>query len=669
MTVFTASSTADVEKYLAVVKAGDTIQLNRGTYSGLLVQNISTSNVTITSADPNNPAVLSDLLVRNASGFKFTNLEMSAAKDTPFQVVNSSNIVLDHDNIHGILDGTSSDDFRGMLIRSSSNVTVSNSYFHELTDALNHLNDNNVTFTGNRFDLIRDDGIFGGGSSNITVSNNVLTNFDHTGAVHPDAIQFYTNTSSSPAATLPASNITVSGNVFDRGSGVAIQGIWINNDSGQQPYQNVTVTNNTIIGAVFNGLVVSGAHDATVTGNVVIGESDQNSWLGVWNTTSAHVADNIATAYNIANSNVTGGGDVIASSLPTDNAATLAAAIDNGTHPGQLPATIGTAVATAVLTNVNQIGFVDGPSPTGATHPFGVVNYYGTDGGDRLYAYKYGSSHLYGYGGNDSLSGSRDGIPSTLEGGLGNDSYNIYQSNDVVIERPGEGYDTVYTYVDYTLPANVEKMYASAAGLTLHSNAAGGLLVAGSGGDTLIGGGGADTLQGGSGNDVLIAGSGSGNAVLVGNDGNDHLTATTGNNFLSGGNGNDVLTGGSGNDTLDGGAGADTMNGGGGANTFVYRTADFAAGLAASEDTIIGFNHANGDIINLRAVDANSTTSHVDTFKWIGTSAFDGTPGELRYAADGNGITVYGDTNGDKAADIALHFQGLTTISSNSFLL
>jgi Ca2+-binding RTX toxin-like protein len=670
MTVFTASSTADVEKYLAVVQAGDTIQLTSGTYSGLVVQNVSTSNVTITSADPNNEAVLTDLTVKNASGFNITNLEMSATKDMPFQVFNSSNIVLAHDNIHGTLDGTSSDDVRGMLIRNSANVTVSNSYFHELTDALNHLNDNNVTFTGNRFELIRDDGIFGGGTSNITVSNNVFTDFDHTGTIHPDAIQFYTNTSSPTVATLPASNITVTGNVYDRGSGVAIQGIWINNDSGQQPYQNVTVTNNTVIGAVYNGIVVSGAQDATVTGNVVIGESDQNSWLGVWNVTDAYLANNIATAYSNTNSHVTGGGDVITSYLSLDNAATLASTLDQTATAGTLTAHTGTDTASALLSDINQIGFVDGASPSGATHDFGAVNYYGTDGADRFTAYTYGSSHLYGYGGNDSLIGSKNGIASILEGGPGDDSYTIYQSNDIVIEKPGEGNDTVYAYANYTLPDNVEKLYAMAAGLTLHSNAAGGYLVAAAGGDTLIGGGGTDTLQGGSGKDILTAGIGTGDAKLYGNDSNDQITAFTGNNYLSGGNGNDVLVGGSGNDTMDGGPGADIMNGRGGADTFVYRSSDFAAGLRASEDTIVGFNHAQGDIINLQAVDANTTSGATnEAFKWIGTAQFDGTAGELRYQADGNGITVYGDTNGDKVADLAIHFQGLTSISSSSFLL
>jgi Ca2+-binding RTX toxin-like protein len=504
MTVYIASTTADISRDLASIRAGDTIRLNPGTYSGIAIQNLATSGVTITSASATNLAKLTDLKVTNSSGLTFSNLEMTVAEDTPFQIRSSSNIVLDGLDVHGSLDGTSSDDFRGMVIRSSTNVTVSNSHFHELTDALSQLNDTNVTFTGNRFDTIRDDGIIGGGSSNITVSNNVFSDFDHVGAIHPDAIQFYTNT-----ATLQASNITVSGNVINRGSGSAIQGIWINNDSGTQPYRDLTVTNNVVVGAVFNGIVVSGATDATVSGNVVVGESDQKSWLGMWNVASAHVSDNVASSFDNVDSNVSGGGDVITSSLPTSDAATFSSWLNSVATPGTLSANTAISVAATLLNDVGQIGYVDGASLTGQTHTFQVVQVYGTSGADFLAPNIYGSSHLYGYAGNDFLIGSKNGIASTLEGGPGDDRYTIYQSNDVVVENPGEGNDIVFTYVDYTMPANVETMRAMASGLTLTGNSAANKLMASSGGDTLIGGAGADTLLGGDGNDVLIAGTGS----------------------------------------------------------------------------------------------------------------------------------------------------------------
>jgi Ca2+-binding RTX toxin-like protein len=670
MTTYTATSTTNLLADLNAAGPGDTILLAPGTYSNVAVTNLVKSGVTVTSADPTNEAVLTDLTVKGSSGLTFSDLELYATKDTPFQILSgSSNITLDSLNVHGTLDGTSSDDVRGMLIRDSSNITVSNSYFHELTSALSHLNDNNITFTGNRFDLIDNDAIFGGGSSNVTVSNNVFTDFDHTGGIHPDAIQFYTNTTSGSVATLPASNITVTGNVFDRGSGVAVQGIWINNDSGVQPYQNLTVTNNTIIGAMYNGLVVQGAVNATITGNVVLGETDQNSWLGVENVASAYVADNIATYYSTSNSSVTGGGDVITSYLATSDAATYASTLSAEMQPGTLTHSSSSLASAQALKYLSEIGFTDGPSPTGATHSFGVVNYYGTDGADRLTAGTYGSSHLYGYGGNDSLAGSKDGISSILEGGPGDDSYTIYQSNDVVVEKPSEGTDAVYTYVNYTLPANVEKLYAMAAGLTLHGNALDNTLAAYASGSTLYGEDGNDTLIGGTGNDILYGCNG--NDTLKGNDGNDQLSGGDGNDVLYGGTGNDTLLGGIGNDTLEGDGGIDVLTGGKGADVFLYRPGDFNCGnIAASRDVITDFNAAEGDKIDIHFIDANTLTpSKDDAFNFIGNQAFHGVAGELRYAADGDGITVYGDTNGDKIADLAIHLSGLTTIAASSFML
>ena len=561
MTVYTVSTTADLLKYAAKAVSGDVIQLAAGTYSGVNIANIKTSGVTVTSADPTHAATLTDLTVSNSSGFTFSYLNMTVARDTPYNITGSSNIVLDHLDVHGSLDGNPNDDFKGMLIRSSSNVTVSNSHFHELTSALGHLDSNYVTITGNTFDTIRDDGVAGGGTSNIVVSNNVFTNWQNSGSVHPDAIQFWTNYTQSAAT-----NVTITGNVIDRGTGTIIQGIFITDEAGGKHYTNLNVTDNVVVGEMYNGIAVSGANNATVTGNTVIGETDMTSWIAVSGVNSAVVQDNIATAYNLNSANVSHAGNVITSQLQPSDAAnflTWLNATSATTTANHTQASVGLSAQSAVLADVNLVGFTDGASPNGHTYTFGTVNTYGTSGNDRLYAYQYGSSHLYGYAGDDNLGGSKDGIATYLEGGTGNDGYTIYQANDVVIEQPNEGYDLVSTYVTYTLPANVEYMKAMVAGITLYGGTNDAMLVAAAGGDTLVSYAANDILYGGSGNDVMYGGAG--NDKLSGNDGNDYMTATSGNNTFNGGNGNDTIIGGSGNDTIYGGPGLDTLTGGGGA--------------------------------------------------------------------------------------------------------
>ena len=96
MTTYKVSTSADLTKYAAIANNGDTILVNPGTYSGITLQNFAHSgNVTITSADPNNPAVLMDLLIRNVQGLTVSNLEMYATRDIPFQVAGW--FIADHD--------------------------------------------------------------------------------------------------------------------------------------------------------------------------------------------------------------------------------------------------------------------------------------------------------------------------------------------------------------------------------------------------------------------------------------------------------------------------------------------------------------------------------------------------------------------------------------------
>lgn len=53
-----------------------------------------------------------------------------------------------------------------------------------------------------------------------------------------------------------------------------------------------------------------------------------------------------------------------------------------------------------------------------------------------------GNNQLFGEAGNDSLDGR--GGADTLIGGVGNDSYTVRSLQDVVVENPGEGIDTLY---------------------------------------------------------------------------------------------------------------------------------------------------------------------------------------------------------------------------------
>ena len=179
---------------------------------------------------------------------------------------------------------------------------------------------------------------------------------------------------------------------------------------------------------------------------------------------------------------------------------------------------------------------------------------FGGSDNDSLYGGD-GNDSLYGEVGNDTLSGGK-GI-DTLVGGVGDDIYyvdtvesvntgNIFSpptyTYDKVVEKLGEGIDTVKSYVDgYTLTANVENL-------------------------ELIG-------------SAAIAG--------YGNELDNKITGNALDNMLSGGKGNDTLSGMSGNDMLVGYGGGtneqDTLIGGSGQDTFVL----------GSESQVYYYNQGN----------------------------------------------------------------------------
>jgi Ca2+-binding RTX toxin-like protein len=109
------------------------------------------------------------------------------------------------------------------------------------------------------------------------------------------------------------------------------------------------------------------------------------------------------------------------------------------------------------------------------------------------------------------------------------------------------------------------------------------------GDDYLQGTSAADGISGLSGDDIIYAGAG--DDIVAGGSGNDTIYGEAGDDQLFGEAGNDVLFGGTGNNTLTGGAGADR---------FVIDADKLASNL--SFDTIMDYNDAEGDVIDLSAL-------------------------------------------------------------------
>ncbi|MBW7959714.1 MAG: type I secretion C-terminal target domain-containing protein, partial [Candidatus Promineofilum sp.] len=245
---------------------------------------------------------------------------------------------------------------------------------------------------------------------------------------------------------------------------------------------------------------------------------------------------------------------------------------------------------------------------------------------------------------------------NTLSGGAGNDVYYV-STGDVVSESSGNGIDTVYADVSWTLHNNVENLFLMGAAVSGTGNAVDNILTGNDLDNTLNGLAGADTLIGGLGDDVYIVDNigdvvvesedegidtiqssvsytlgdhienlnltGSSAINATGNALDNIIAGNTGANILIGGDGNDILDGGSGNDTLDGGAGNDFLNGGAGSDTMIGGTGDDIYVANAAGDIVI--ENADEGIDTVYSSVTYTLGDHLEHLTLTGTSNIHGT--------------------------------------------
>ncbi|MDB5470668.1 MAG: Ca2+-binding protein toxin-related [Caulobacter sp.] len=229
-----------------------------------------------------------------------------------------------------------------------------------------------------------------------------------------------------------------------------------------------------------------------------------------------------------------------------------------------------------------------------------------------------GLDRFDGGGGDDTADGGADNDyldggagADDMTGGTGNDVYIVDNAGDAVHENGGEGFDIVRAFITIaTLADNVE-------GLELQGS--GDLNGTGNGGaNNLQGNGGANTLDGGAGVDTI--------------NGND---------------GDDVVVGGLGNDLLRGGLGGDIF------------TVAHAFGGVLETDQIYDFSTAEGDTLDLSAVDANGAGAGDGTFVYA--AAFTKVAGQMTLTFAAGVTTVRFDVNGDAKVDYQVKINGDVT--------
>ncbi len=328
----------------------------------------------------------------------------------------------------------------------------------------------------------------------------------------------------------------------------------------------------------------------------------------------------------------------------------------------------------------------------------------GAGGADQIFGGD-GNDALYGDAGNDTLDGGE--LSDQLFGGLGTDTLSGGTGGDLVYGEDGD--DQLYGN------DGSDKLFGGIGADTLLGEADNDRMDGGDGADTLRGGDGNDYLDGGAGADNLYGGAandvyivdasdsvfenaaegydivragiswvlgdnleglelrGAGAIDGTGNAGANNIQGNAGANVINGGAGVDTLNGNDGDDTIIGGSDNDLLRGGSGADTF--RVLQESLGGAVLEtDQIFDFSAAEGDSIDLSAIDANSRVDGNQAFRLV--SAFTkpdadhlSDVGQMTLTFAGGITTLRLDVNGDGRVDYQLKINGDVTGESGGWLL
>ncbi len=302
-------------------------------------------------------------------------------------------------------------------------------------------------------------------------------------------------------------------------------------------------------------------------------------------------------------------------------------------------------------------GIGDNPYGEGAIRLKSVENVVGTEIADVIKgtdarnvigdgAYDGGADQIDARGGNDLVRISPSSNGAQLDGGAGRDTLEfVLLDSAFVIDLRAGGMSDGGLVIENFEVFTVSTAFASGQWtFTFYGSDAG------------------ETVNGSTEPSVIFPGEEGlyGKDVLHGGGGGDRLNGLSGRDELHGDAGDDVLTGGRGADQLEGGDGADR---------FRYAAAGDSTVATAGRDTISDFSAAEGDRLDLTALDANPARSGDQRFDFIGTRAFDGKDGQVRWEASGGDVRVEADIDGDGDADLAILVTGIGSLAAGDFVL
>lgn len=286
---------------LGSASGGDKILLAPGHYGNLVLRGLQNSKllfektVSVTSLDPDRPAVIGGINAHTVSNIAFSNLVFDFESKVgdghnvrPFYFRDASGVSFDGLDVDGSFHKTAAGADSasrlgvGLAFVNSEDIAITNSHFEDWDQAISINGADGVLIDGNEIHEISADGVYVFSTSDITISNNYMHNWraNSDSPAHRDMIQFYTDYTG--ANNPPTSrDIRIVGNIFDSGSGDWTQTIWMRNEyvDGRKGgiesfYRGVVIEDNLIRNAHIHGVFVGQSVGTVIRNNTLVNNAD-----------------------------------------------------------------------------------------------------------------------------------------------------------------------------------------------------------------------------------------------------------------------------------------------------------------------------------------------------------------------------------------------------------
>ncbi|MDF2368161.1 LamG-like jellyroll fold domain-containing protein [Sneathiella sp.] len=315
-TTITVSNSAQLSAALNSATGGETIVLNSGYYGDLNIYNTDfNSEVTITSANPNNMAVFETITLNNSSNITLDAIELdfnptvnTYSHESGVLITNSSDITIRNSHIEGDIatqDGVGSvagyPVGRGITAEYSQNITFENNDISYFQKGIILIEAENIDVLNNSIENLRLSHIAGADVHDVNIDGNyfgAVTPYNYGGAGdHGDYIHFWIL----DGQQQNSSDIVITDNFFAEAEGDRMMGIYLEDHWDTSAYfADVEIDNNVFHLADHQTILVEGAQGLDITNNTLLQSSGEPNdapgvvlTLGVKN---AVITDNIFSA-------------------------------------------------------------------------------------------------------------------------------------------------------------------------------------------------------------------------------------------------------------------------------------------------------------------------------------------------------------------------------------